>query len=79
MKLILPFFIGLMDHLAAAGLQCPVPIKDKDGTVLQSCAGRPAAIVSFLDGTSQKFQPQRNVPNWGARWPIFTWILLISA
>ena len=51
----LPFFIGLMDHLAAAGLQCPVPIKDKDGTVLQSCAGRPAAIVSFLDGTSQKF------------------------
>ena len=51
----LPFFIGLMDHLADAGLQCPVPIKDKAGTVLQRCAGRTAAIVSFLDGTSQKF------------------------
>lgn len=51
----LPFFIGLMDHLAGAGLQCPVPIKDKAGQILQSCAGRPAAIVSFLDGTSQKF------------------------
>jgi homoserine kinase type II len=51
----LPFFLGLMDHLSDSGLQCPVPIKDKSGQVLQNCAGRVAAIVSFLDGTSQKF------------------------
>ena len=51
----LPYFLGLMEHLSKTGLQCPVPIKDNTGKVLQSCAGRVAAIVSFLDGTSQKF------------------------
>ena len=51
----LPYFLGLMDYLSKTGLQCPVPIKDCTGQVLQSCAGRVAAIVSFLDGTSQKF------------------------
>ena len=51
----LPYFLGLMEHLSKTGLQCPVPIKDNTGQVLQSCAGRVAAIVSFLDGTSQKF------------------------
>ena len=47
----LPYFLGLMKHLSKTGLQCPVPIKDNTGKVLQSCAGRVAAIVSFLDGT----------------------------
>ncbi|MCH1516720.1 MAG: homoserine kinase [Alphaproteobacteria bacterium] len=51
----LPFFIGLMEHLSAKGLQCPVPIKDKTGAILQICAGRTAAMVSFLDGTSHRF------------------------
>ena len=51
----LPYFLGLMGHLSKTGLQCPVPIKDNTGQILQSCAGRVAAIVSFLDGTSQKF------------------------
>ena len=51
----LPFFIGLMQHLSAQGLACPVPIADRNGNILQECAGRPAAMVSFLDGTSQKY------------------------
>ena len=51
----LPFFIGLMEHLSAKGLQCPVPVRDKSGTVLQTCAGRTAALVSFLDGTSFRY------------------------
>ena len=51
----LPFFIGLMEHLSAKDLQCPVPIQDKTGTILQTCAGRTAAMVSFLDGTSHRF------------------------
>jgi len=51
----LPYFLGLMEHLSETGLQCPVPIRDNAGQVLQSCAGRVAAIVSFLDGTSQNF------------------------
>lgn len=46
----LPFFIGLMDHLAAKGLACPTPIKGRDGETLRVLSGRPAAMVSFLRG-----------------------------
>jgi homoserine kinase type II len=46
----LPFFLGLMEHLAAQGIACPIPIKARDGTALRALCGRPAAIVSFLDG-----------------------------
>ncbi|MBU4527745.1 MAG: homoserine kinase [Hoeflea sp.] len=46
----LPFFIGLMDHLALKGLSCPLPIERRDGGHLGELAGRPAAMVSFLDG-----------------------------
>jgi homoserine kinase type II len=46
----LPFFLGLMDHLAARGVQCPTPIHGTDGQALRRLAGRPAAIVSFLKG-----------------------------
>ncbi len=46
----LPFFIGLMEHLAARGLTCPQPVRMKDGETLGELAGRPAAIVTFLDG-----------------------------
>ena len=46
----LPFFLGLMDHLALKGLSCPLPIERRDGGHLGELAGRPAAMVSFLDG-----------------------------
>lgn len=46
----LPFFLGLMDHLAAKGLACPTPIRARDGEVLHELARRPAAIISFLRG-----------------------------
>ena len=46
----LPFFLGLLEHLAAKGVPCPVPVKDKDGKALKRLAKRPAAIVTFLDG-----------------------------
>ncbi|MDH5749352.1 MAG: homoserine kinase [Rhodospirillales bacterium] len=46
----LPFFLGLMDHLAANGIPCPVPIKGRDGRTLRTLCGRPTAIVTFLDG-----------------------------
>jgi homoserine kinase type II len=48
----LPFFLGLMEHLAARGLSCPTPVHDRAGNVLQELAGRPAAIISFLNGYS---------------------------
>lgn len=46
----LPFFLGLMEHLATRGVPCPVPIKARDGKALKRLAKRPAAIVTFLDG-----------------------------
>src|SRR3954462_2622951 len=46
----LPFFIGLMEHLAEAGVHCPLPVKTKDGQALVSLNGRNAAIVTFLTG-----------------------------
>jgi homoserine kinase type II len=46
----LPFFLGLMEHLAARGITCPQPVKNKAGELLGKVAGRPAAIITFLDG-----------------------------
>ncbi len=46
----LPFFLGLLEHLAARGLTCPQPVRDRTGAALGRLAGRPAAIVTFLDG-----------------------------
>src|SRR2546429_6281109 len=46
----LPFFLALMEHLAARGLTCPQPVKNRAGETLGRLAGRPAAIVTFLDG-----------------------------
>ena len=50
----LPFFLGLMDHLAARGLACPTPVHGKDGKALRKLCHRPAAIVSFLPGVSPR-------------------------
>ena len=46
----LPFFLGLMEHLADRGITCPRPIKGRDGMALRRLAGRPAAITTFLPG-----------------------------
>ena len=46
----LPFFIALMEHLATRGINCPQPVRNKQGSMLGRVAGRPAAIVTFLDG-----------------------------
>ena len=50
----LPFFLGLMEHLSGNGLVCPRPVRDRQGEALGRLAGRPAAIVTFLDGMSVK-------------------------
>ncbi|MGZ5822487.1 MAG: homoserine kinase [Hyphomicrobium sp.] len=46
----LPFFLGLMEHLAARGVSCPTPVRDLKGRNLNELAGRPAALVTFLEG-----------------------------
>jgi homoserine kinase type II len=46
----IPFFIGLMEHLALRGINCPQPVRMRDGNTLGDLCGRAAAIVTFLDG-----------------------------
>src|SRR5437762_7344774 len=44
----LPFFLALMTHLAEHGINCPLPVQNKNGEALGVLAGRPAAIITFL-------------------------------
>ena len=46
----LPFYLGLMEHLAEHGVTCPTPVRDAEGRNLRQLAGRPAALVTFLEG-----------------------------
>jgi homoserine kinase type II len=46
----LPWFLGLMEHLAAHGVTCPQPVQARDGKALRMLAGRHAAITTFLPG-----------------------------
>jgi homoserine kinase type II len=48
----LPFFLGLMRHLAGNGFPSPVPQADRQGVMLKTLRGKPAAMVSFLPGFS---------------------------
>lgn len=46
----LPFFLGLMRHLARKGISCPLPVEGTDGQIVRELAGRPAVIITFLEG-----------------------------
>jgi homoserine kinase type II len=46
----LPWFLGLMEHLATRGLTCPLPVRGRDGEALRHLCGRHAAITTFLPG-----------------------------
>jgi len=46
----LPFYLGLMQHLADRGLSCPLPLARDDGAPYGRLCGRPAALISFLEG-----------------------------
>ncbi len=46
----LPFFLGLMQHLAGKGISCPLPVARADGNVTGTLGGRQAAIITFLEG-----------------------------
>jgi homoserine kinase type II len=46
----LPYFLSLMAHLAERGVHCPQPAKNRAGEVYSELAGRPAAIINFLEG-----------------------------
>jgi homoserine kinase type II len=46
----LPFFLGLMQHLAGKGVRCPLPVSRRDRGLIGQVAGRPAAVITFLEG-----------------------------
>jgi len=46
----LPYFLSLMAHLAERGVRCPQPARNRNGEVYSTLAGRPAAIINFLEG-----------------------------
>ena len=59
----LPYFLGLMAHLAGRGLACPTPLHGRDGAALRSLCGRPAAICSFLEGVwPRRVRPEHLAP-----------------
>ncbi len=54
----LPYFIELMQYLARKGIPCPTPLQARDGAALRTLCGRPAAIVTFLEGMwPRRIQP----------------------
>ncbi len=54
----LPYFLDMMEHLASKGLSAPLPIRDKKGAALQTLAGKPACIISFLTGVSVDYMSE---------------------
>jgi len=46
----LPFYLELMRHLALAGIPCPNPVPDREGQILGTLAGKPATLVTWLQG-----------------------------
>ena len=47
----LPFYLNLMAHLARAGVECPAPMPDRTGTLFGMLNGKPASLVTRVDGT----------------------------
>jgi len=50
----IPFFMELMDELNTSKLNCPKPLKNKDGKYLINLKNKTACIVSFLQGKDKK-------------------------
>ncbi|ODU20228.1 MAG: homoserine kinase [Sphingomonas sp. SCN 67-18] len=48
----LPFFLALLDHLAASGNAVPRAVPDREGRQIHEVAGRPACLIEFLPGVS---------------------------
>jgi homoserine kinase type II len=59
----LPWFLGLMEHLARNGITCPEPVHARDGAALRHLAGRHAAITTFLPGVwPRRVRPEHCAP-----------------
>ena len=59
----LPWFLGLMEHLAGRGITCPLPVRGRDGAALRRLAGRHAAVTTFLPGVwPRRVRPEHCAP-----------------
>ena len=59
----LPWFLGLMEHLARGGITCPQPVAARDGQALRQLAGRYAAVTTFLPGVwPRRVRPEHCAP-----------------
>jgi homoserine kinase type II len=59
----LPWFLGLMEHLAGRGISCPLPVRGRDGAALRRLCGRFAAITTFLPGVwPRRVRPEHCAP-----------------
>jgi homoserine kinase type II len=47
----LPFYLNLMAHLARAGVACPAPAADRSGALFSLLNGKPASLVTRVDGS----------------------------
>ena len=56
----IPFFMKLMDRLNASKINCPKPLKNKDGKYLLKLKNKTACIVSFLQGKDKKILNVKN-------------------
>ena len=50
----LPFFMKLMDELNRKKINCPKPLKDKNGKYLSLIKNKAACIVTFVNGKDKK-------------------------
>jgi homoserine kinase type II len=48
----LPFFLGLLDHLAEKGSPVPRTIHDRSGAAFRTIEGKAVALIEFLPGVS---------------------------
>lgn len=59
----LPWFLGLMEHLARRAIACPLPVHGRDGRALRRLCGREAAITTFLPGVwPRRVRPEHCAP-----------------
>src|SRR6478736_6959487 len=49
----LPFYLHLMRHLAERDVLVPAPLADNRGEILHRLHGKPASVVTKLEGSSQ--------------------------
>ena len=62
----LPFYVGLMDHLAHREVACPAPMRMDDESMIAEVNGKPAIIVTRLPGAPETRPDARTCERAGA-------------